>query len=61
MERIERGDRVQLLEDAHFDVLAGDYGVVLQVTPEDSEVVVKVNLGTSQPIVRVSPSTLRSF
>ena len=68
MERIERGDKVELLEDVEYDVHAGDCGVVLMATPEADEIVVKVATRETTPegntmlrIVRVSPSTLRSL
>ena len=68
MERIERGDKVELLEDVEYDVHAGDCGVGLMATPEADEIVVKVATRETTPegntmlrIVRVSPSTLRSL
>ena len=65
MERIERGDRVELLENAYSrqgPVRAGRLGVVLIATPEAVIVKVVSNLvyGCDR-IVKVSPSKLRSL
>ena len=64
MERVERGDRVELLENAYSRqgaVRAGHTGIVLMATPE--AVIVKVISNVAygyDRIVRVAPSTLKS-